>query len=277
MKNRYITSRNPELIKRWFSQSKKYCLEGLSCATAKAVPVLESRRWRMRWNKLNSTKTAPPAQDGKQATYSPKPYSWNRKATLEIRSVLCLEKLLLHSAAQWLPGTSSIWRASTHELKSPRSQQHSHGSLRGTAVCWPMLPLEHYAPWQCWLLWLLNPRALRRERPGSNSLLDTAWIKPQFHSDFTTDEGGLHRSHMALEAICCMTDVSLWGPASSFHVPMPTEPSTPLPGASSCSEQQSLGARPPPKLLALIPGTSPQCVCTSLHPKGTELIYLQGI
>lgn len=197
---------------------------------------------------------------------------------------MCLKKLFLHSAAQWLPGTSSIWRASVRELKSPRSQQRSHGSLRGTAVCWPTLPLEHYTSWQCRPLWMLNPRALRRERPGSHSLLDTAWIKPQFRSDFTTDEGGLHRSRMALEAICCTTDASLRGPAISLHVPMPTEPSTPLPGASGCSEQQSrqpgadcLGVQPPPKLLALIPGNSPQRVCTSLHPKGTELIHLQGI
>lgn len=224
MKNRYTTSRSPELIKRWFSQSKKYCLEGLSCATAKAVPVLESRRWRMRWNKLNSTKTAPPAQDGKQATYSPKPYSWNRKATLEIRSVLCLEKLLLHSAAQWLPGTSSIWRASTHELKSPRSQQRSHGSLRGTAVCWPTLPLEHYAPWQCWPLWLLNPRALQREWPGSHSLLDTAWIKPQFHSDFTTDEGGLHRSHMLWKPFAAWQMCLCGALPAPFMSPCPRSP-----------------------------------------------------
>lgn len=50
-------------------------------------------------NKLNSMKIGPPTQERKQATFSPKQCSWNGKAMLEIRSVLCLKKLLLRSVA----------------------------------------------------------------------------------------------------------------------------------------------------------------------------------
>lgn len=111
--------------------------------------------------------------------------------------------------SQWLPGTSSIWRALTGELKSLLSQQHKHGSLRGTAVCWPTLPLKHYAPWQHWPLCSLNLSVLWREWPGSHKSLVMGWIEPQFHSDFNTDGGNLHQNHMALQVRYWTTDMSL--------------------------------------------------------------------
>lgn len=141
---------------------------------------------------------------------------------------------------QWLPGIFSISRGLTGELKSLLSQQHMHSSLRGTAVCWPSLPLQHYDSWQPWPLWLLNLRAPWRQWPVSHKSLDTGWIKPQFHSDFNSDEGDLQQSYMALEIICWMTDVSLWGPASSFHSSRPMESSTLFLGVFKCSEQQSM-------------------------------------
>lgn len=179
-------------------------------------------------------KIVPPAQYGKQATFSPKQCSQSGKATLEIRSVLCLKKLFLRSAAPvvaWhrLYLESFNWWA---EVTTPSTAYA--WLIESTAVCWPTLPLEHYTSWQRWPLWLLNPRGLWRKWPGSHKTLDTGWIKPQFYSDFNTDEGDLHQSHMALEVICWMTDVSLWCPASSFHISRPTQSSTLFPGVSDC-------------------------------------------
>lgn len=85
------------------------------------------------------------------------------------------------------------------------------------------------------------------ECPGSHKSLDSGWIKPQFHSDFNTDEGDLHQSHMALQVICWMTDMSLWCPASSFHISRPMESSTLFAGVSDRSKQESIqpGSRLP--------------------------------
>lgn len=132
------------------------------------------------------------------------------------------------------------------------------------AQCWPALPLERYDSWQHRPLWLLNPRALWRQWPRSHKSLDTDWIKPQFHSDFNTDEGDWHQSHMALQVIYWTTDMSLWRPASSFHISQPTESSTPFPGGSNNSKQSSVqsGSRlfvdssSTPKHLALISDTT---------------------
>jgi len=127
-------------------------LEGWSCATAKEVPALESRKQRMRENKLDSIKIVPLAQDGKQAPFSPKQRSQNGKPHQKLGMYCVSKSCSFTQQPRWLPGTSPIWRALTGELRSPRSQQHMHGSLRGTAVCWPSLPLECYASWQCWPL-----------------------------------------------------------------------------------------------------------------------------
>lgn len=65
---------------------------------------------------------------------------------------------------------------------------------------------------------------------------------------------------MASQVIYWTTDMSLWCPASSFHISHPMEPSTPFPGGSNNSKQSSVqsGSRlfvdssSTPKHLALI-------------------------
>lgn len=259
-KNTTTTSGQPGLIKHWFSQSKEYCSEGWLCGTAKAVPALESRRQRMKGKKLNSTKIILSAQDGrgKEAIFSAKQCSQNRKATSEIWSVLRLTKLLLCSAAPepaWhllSLGSFNWWAVAT----TPSSVHVGHWEAE---QCWPTLPIEHYDSWQHWPLWLLNPRALWRQWPRSHKSLDTDWIKPQFHSDFNTDEGDLHQSHMALQVIYWTTDMSLWCPASSFHISQPMEFSTPFPGGSNNSKQSgsrlSVDSSSTPKHFAFISDT----------------------
>lgn len=152
-KNKITTSRQPGLIKHGFSQSKEYRLEGSLCGTAKAVPALESRKQRIKEKTLISMKIVLPVQDGreKEAIFSPKKCSQNRKATSEIWSVLCLTKLLLCSAAPGLAWHllslgSFTWRAEVTTLSSV------HVGHWEAMQCWPALPLEHYDSWQHWPL-----------------------------------------------------------------------------------------------------------------------------
>lgn len=60
---------------------------------------------------------------------------------------------------QRLPGTSSLWRALTGELKSPLAQQCAHGSLRGTAV------LANSASWALQFLAALASLAAESQSP----------------------------------------------------------------------------------------------------------------
>lgn len=78
--------------------------------------------------------------------------------------------------------------------------------------------------------------------------------------------------------------MSLWCPASSFHISQPMESSTPFPGASNNSKQSSVqsGSRlsvkssSTPCFHLRYHGVSPLHACTLLHPKPMEWIYLQG-
>lgn len=170
MKNTTTTSRQPGLIKHWLSQSKEYGLEGWLCATTKAVAALESRKQRMRENKRNSMTIVLPAQDGKEAIFSSKQCSWNEKATSEIRSALCLAKLLLHSAAPevaWhlLSLESFNWWAQVTTLSTWVTERHcSVGQLclssttilgsAGLSGCWISEPCGESGPHptKAWIL-----------------------------------------------------------------------------------------------------------------------------
>lgn len=129
MKNTTTTSRQPGLIKHWLSQSKEYGLEGWLCATAKAVAALESKEW----EKTSGTAWRLFSQHRMER----RPFS-HQSSALEMGKPH--QKLGVHCVSQScsftqqlqrLPGTSSLWRALTGELKSPLS---AHGSLRGIAV-----------------------------------------------------------------------------------------------------------------------------------------------
>lgn len=277
MKNTTTLSGQPGLIKHSLSQSKEYCLEGWVCGAAKAVPALESRKHRTKEKKLNSMKIVLPAQDGrgKEAIFSSKQGPQKGKATSEIRSALCLTKLLLHSAAPevaWhlLSSESLNWWAEVTVLSAVCTW-----SLRG-AQCWPTLPPEHLAALAsgCWIP--VGTVAQIPQKPRCD------WIKPQLHSDFNTDEGDLHQSHMALQVIYWTSHVSVVSWRLLSYLPAHGVQHSFL-GAPTTLNSQVYSQDPDCELILYTQapcfnlryhGVSPLHACTLLQPKPMEWIYL---
>lgn len=160
-------------------------MEGRSCATAKTVPTLESRKERMRENKLNSMKTAPPTQDGKRATVSPKQCSRNGKDTSEIRSVLCLKKPFLCSAATvvaWhlLYLERFNWWAEVTALSAAYAQLiERHSGVLASSASWALcflaalasLAAESQSPMETVASIPQKPRYWLDKAPGSTQIL----------------------------------------------------------------------------------------------------------